>query len=51
MGDPAGEERRRTAVALACRPHQAQAAEAGGGGAGQQDGAHRLEADGQRRAL
>ena len=30
---------------------QTQAAQAGGRGAGQQDGAHRLEADGQRRTL
>ena len=40
---------RRNAVALACRPSQAQAAEVGRRGTGQQDGSHRLEADGHRR--
>ena len=34
------------ALALACRASQAQVAEVGRRGAGQQDGAHRLEADG-----
>ena len=41
----------RTRVALARRPSQAQAAEAGCRGVGQQDGSHRLEADGHRRNL
>ena len=39
------------ALALAGRASQAQAAEAGRRGAGQQDGAHRLEADGHGRTL
>ena len=38
-------------LALAHRPPQAQAAEIGRRGAGQQDGSHRLEADGHRRTL
>ena len=43
--------RTRTFFPLAARPVQAQAAEAGGRGLGQQDGSHRLEADGDRREL
>ena len=42
---------KRASLALAGRASQAQAAQARRGGAGQQDGAHRLEADGQRRTL
>jgi transposase len=48
--DPAGATRR-TGVALACRAPQAQVAEAGRRGAGQQDGAHRVEAAADRRGL
>ena len=42
---------RRTRVALDRRPSQAQTAEVGRRGAGQQDGPRRLEADGHRRQL
>ncbi len=38
-------------LALACRPAQAQATQAGSRGAGQQDRPHRLEDDGHRRKL
>ncbi len=48
---PASAARPRTLFALAGRAPQAQTAQAGGRGTRQQDGAHRLEADGQRRAL
>ena len=48
--DPACSTRRK-GVALARRAPQAQVAEVGRRGAGQQDGAHRLEADGHRRKL
>jgi len=48
---PAGTARPRASLALAGSAAQAQTAQAGGRGTGQQDGAHRLEADGQRRTL
>ena len=48
---PAGQARPHHALAVARRAARAQAAQAGGGGARQQDRAHRLEADDQRRAL
>ena len=48
---PAGQEGPHRALALARRAARAQAAQAGSGGARQQDRAHRLEADDQRRAL
>ncbi len=48
---PAGQEGPHRAVAVAGRPAPAQAPQADGGGARQQDRAHRLEADDQRRAL
>ena len=48
---PAGQARPHRALAVARRAARAQAAQAGGGGARQQDRAHRLEADDQRRAL
>ena len=47
-GDPAGPAGKRTRLALAGQPSQAQAAQARRRGARQQDGAHRLETDGQR---
>ena len=50
-GDPAGQEGAGQALALALGARQAQAAEACGRGPRQQDGADRLEADGQWRAL
>ena len=48
---PASQARPHLALALARRLLEAQAAQAGRRGAGQQDRAHRLEADDQRRAL
>ncbi len=49
--DPEGEARKRATLALAGRASQAQAAQARGHRAGQQECPHHLEADGQRGTL
>src|SRR5262249_60884365 len=49
--DPTGQAWARQSLALADGPDPTQASKARGRGACQQDGAHRLEADGQRRTL